>query len=170
MIKNWKLFLESNSRDQEILDNIKDILLSLKDSCDSIRVYIPSFVEEYGKVKVHFVIEGKIGIEEVQVITHLDSYLRSEEFEPSSSRLAINIFGNLKNWQGSNELDVVVQRRSGSLSQYPISKLIHLLTNSINKDVIHLTRIGFAYYLPDYLRYYNDENGNIFKIGDLIRL
>lgn len=168
MIKNWKLFLESNSRDQEILDNIKDILISL--DCDNVRVYIPSFVEEVGKVKVHFEIEGKIGLEEVQLIKHLDSYLRSEEFESSSSRLAINIFGNLKNWQGSDELDVVVQRKSGSLSQYPINKLIHLLTNSINKDVIHLTRIGFSYYLPDYLRYYNDENGNIFKIGDLIRL
>ena len=30
MIKNWKLFLESNSDDQEILDNIRDILISLK--------------------------------------------------------------------------------------------------------------------------------------------
>ena len=164
MIKNWKLFLESNSRDQEILDNIKDILLSLKDSCDLIRVYIPNYVEEFGKVKLHFIIEGKIGIEEVQVITQLDSYLRSEEFESGTSS---------PEWREANkvnELDVVVQRKSGRLSQYPISKLIHLLTNSINKDVIDLTRIDFSYYLPDYLRYYNDENGNIFKIGDLIRL
>jgi hypothetical protein len=160
MIKNWKLFLESNSRDQEILDSIKDILLPLKDSCDLIRVYIPSYVREFGKVDVNFIIEGKIGLEEVSVITHLDSYLRSEEFEPVYAQTGSKI----------KELDVVVQRKSGQLTQYTISKLIHLLTNSINKDVIHLTRIDFAYYLPDYLRYYNDENGNIFKIGDLIRL
>jgi len=160
MIKNWKLFLESNSRDQEILDSIKDILLPLKDSCDRIRVYIPGYVREFGKVDVNFIIEGKIGLEEVSVITHLDSYLRSEEFEPVYAQTGSKI----------KELDVVVQRKSGQLTQYPISKLIHLLTNSINKDVIHLTRIDFAYYLPDYLRYYNDENGNIFKIGDLIRL
>lgn len=160
MIKNWKLFLESNSRDQEILDSIKDILLPLKDSCDRIRVYIPGYVREFGKVDVNFIIEGKIGMEEVSVITHLDSYLRSEEFEPVYAQTGSKI----------KELDVVVQRKSGQLTQYPISKLIHLLTNSINKDVIHLTRIDFAYYLPDYLRYYNDENVNIFKIGDLIRL
>ncbi len=164
MIKNWKLFLESNSRDQEILDSIKDILLPLKDSCDLIRVYIPNYVEEFGKVKVHFVIEGKIGMEEVSIITHLDSYLRSEEFEPGTSSPKWREINNIK------ELDVVVQRKSGQLHQYAISKLIHLLTNSINKDVIHLTRIDFSYYLPDYLRYYNDENGNILKIGDLIRL
>jgi hypothetical protein len=160
MIKNWKLFLESNSQDQEILDSIKDILLPLKDSCDLIRVYIPGYVREFGKVDVNFIIEGKIGLEEVSVITHLDNYLRSEEFEPVYAQTGSKI----------KELDVVVQRKSGQLTQYPISKLIHLLTNSINKDVINLTRIDFAYYLPDYLRYYNDENGNIFKIGDLIRL
>ena len=56
MIKNWKLFLESNSRDQEILDSIKDILLPLKDSCDRIRVYIPGYVREFGKVDVNFII------------------------------------------------------------------------------------------------------------------
>ena len=88
----------------------------------------------------------------------------SEEFEPGTSSPKWREINNIK------ELDVVVQRKSGQLHQYAISKLIHLLTNSINKDVIHLTRIDFSYYLPDYLRYYNDENGNIFKIGDLIRL
>ena len=154
MIKNWKLFLESNSRDQEILDNIRDILISLKVD-HSIRVLIRNYVEEFGKVKVSFIIEGKIGIEEVQTILHLDSYLRSEEFESHSSV--------------GKELDVVVQRRSGQLTQYPISKLLKMLTG-VNKDVIDLTRIDFQYNLPDYLRFYNYKDGNIFKIGELIKL
>jgi len=154
MIKSWELFLESNNRDQEILDNIRDILISLKVD-HSIRVLIRSYVEEFGKVMVSFIIEGKIGIEEVQTILHLDSYLKSEEFDPKAKSNKIN------------ELDVVVQRKSGKLDQYSISKLLTML-NGVNKDVIDLTRIEFQYYLPDYLRYYNDKNGNIFKIGDLI--
>jgi hypothetical protein len=162
MIKNWKLFLESNSRDQEILDNIRDILISLKVD-HSIRVSIQnkSIPFEFGKVRVTFIVEGEIGLDEVQTISHLDSYLRSEEFDPCNSEWAKS--------NKINELDVVVQRKSGKLTQYAISKLIAML-NGINKDVIDLTRIEFEYYLPDYLRYYNDEKGNIFKIGELIKL
>ena len=156
MIKSWELFLESNNRDQEILDNIRDILISLKVD-HSIRVLIRSYVEEFGKVMVSFIIEGKIGIEEVQTILHLDSYLKSEEFDPKAKSNKIN------------ELDVVVQRKSGKhpnlvvVAQYSISKLLTML-NGVNKDVIDLTRIEFEYYLPDYLI------GNIFKIGELIKL
>jgi hypothetical protein len=159
MIKNWKLFLESNSRDQEILDNIRDILISLKVD-HYIRVLIRSYVEEIGKVKLSFVIEGKIGIEEVQTILHLDSYLKSEEFEPHSADPGSFL---------GRELNVIVQRRSGQLTNYPISILLKMLTG-LNKNVIDLTRIDFQYNLPDYLRFYNDKNGNIFKIGDLIKL
>jgi hypothetical protein len=160
MIKNWKLFLESNSRDQEILDNIRDILISLKVD-HSIRVLIRSYVEEYGKVRVSFIVEGKIGIEEVESILHLDSYLKSEEFEPCTTE-----------WAKADKIDelfVTVQRKSGKLTIYTISKLLMML-NGINKDVIDLTRIEFQYYLPDYLRFKNSENENVFKIGELIRL
>jgi hypothetical protein len=55
--KNWKLFLESNSRDQEILDNIRDILISLKVD-HHIRVLIrnESIPFEFGKVRVNFIV------------------------------------------------------------------------------------------------------------------
>jgi len=156
MIKDWKLFLESNNRDQEILDNIRDILISLKVD-HSIRVFIrdKSIPFEFGKVRITFIVEGEIKLDEVQTISHLDSYLRSEEFDPCNSEWAKS--------NKINELDVVVQRKSGKLTQYAISKLIAML-NGVNKDVIDLTRIEFEYYLPDYL------NGNIFKIGELIKL
>jgi hypothetical protein len=160
MIKNWKLFLESNSDDQEILDNIRDILISLKVG-HSIRVLIRGYVEEFGKVRVSFIIEGKIGIEEVESILHLDSYLKSEEFEPCTTE-----------WAKANKIDelfVTVQRKSGKLDIYTISKLMKML-NDVDKDVIDLTRIDFQYYLPDYLRFKNSENENVFKIGELIRL
>jgi len=156
MIKNWKLFLESNSDDQEILDNIRDILISLKVG-HSIRVLI----RPISKVRLSFIIEGKIGIEEVEGILHLDSYLKSEEFEPCTTE-----------WAKANKIDelfVTVQRKSGKLDIYTISKLMKML-NDVDKDVIDLTRIDFQYYLPDYLRFKNSENENVFKIGELIRL
>lgn len=159
MIKNWKLFLESNRSDQEILDNIRDILISLKVD-HSIRVSIrdKSIPFEFERVRVTFIVDGEIGLNEAEVISHLDSYLRSEEFVPCNSEWAKS--------NKINELDVVVQRKSGKLDQYSISKLIAML-NGGNKDVIDLTRIEFEYFLPDY---YNDKNRNIFKIGELIRL
>jgi hypothetical protein len=72
MIKNWELFLESNNNfniKREIFSNIKDILLSIKDNVDYIKVYIPKFVEEFGKIKLHFTIEGNIGIEEIREVS-----------------------------------------------------------------------------------------------------
>ena len=169
MIKDWKLFLESNNRDQEILDNIRDILLSLNDSCDLIRVYIPCFIEEFGRVKVHFIIEGKIGIEEIQVIKHLNSYLESEEFKCSIPRRGTDNRFNQADW--FKELNVIVQRREGGVYKYSLNEIIRLLNmeNSIfnKKPVYNLVRIDFAYYVPDYL-----NDGNIFQIGqgkDLIR-
>jgi len=45
-----------------------------------------------------------------------------------------------------------------------------MMLNGINKDVIDLTRIEFQYYLPDYLRFKNSENENVFKIEELIKL
>jgi hypothetical protein len=66
--------------DKEILDTIRDILISMKVD-HSIRVFIKSEVEEIGKVRISFVIEGEIGLDEVLTISHLDNYLRSEEIE-----------------------------------------------------------------------------------------
>lgn len=175
MIKNWKLFLESNRSDQEILDNIRDILISLKVD-HSIRVSIrepfinivrdKSIPFEFERVRVTFIVEGEIGLNEAEVISHLDSYLRSEEFVPCNSMLQIGSYFIRAKSNKINELDVVVQRKSGKIDQYSISKLIAML-NGGNKDVIDLTRIEFEYFLPDY---YNDKNRNIFKIGELIRL
>jgi len=170
MIKDWKLFLESNNRDQEILDNIKDILLLLNDSCDDIRAYIPAFIEEFGKVKVHFIIEGKIGIEEIQIISHLNSYLKSEEFNLSIPRRGTDTKFNRIEW--FKELNFIVQVREGDVYNYSLSEIMRLLSmeNSIfnRKPMYNLVRIDFAYYVPDHLI------GNIFKIGesgkDLIRI
>jgi len=151
MINNWKLFLESNSRDKEILDNIRDILISLKVD-HSIRVYIRKEYD-FDRIRVDFIIEGEIGLDEVQTISHLDSYLKSEEFITCSTE-----------WENKLQSKVVVQRTSGKLTQYSISKLITML-NDLNKDVIDLTRIDFAYYIPDYLL-----ESDIFKIGTSMKL
>lgn len=176
-IRKYKIF-ESSSRDKEILDTIRDILVSLKVD-HSIRVFmdgdldafIRNHVEEFGKVRITFIIDGEIGLDEVLTISHLDSYLRSEEIESAviatgtdtSHRYITRTHSNKK-----DELYVVVQKKHGQLTQYPISKLIKLLSNNLNKEVIGLTRIDFQYYLPDYLRYYNGEN--VFKPGNLIEL
>ena len=160
-IRKYKIF-ESNSREEEILDNMRDILISLKVD-HYIRVFIRSEVEEFGKVRISFRIEGVIGLDEVLTISHLDSYLRSEEIE--SAVIATGTDTNKK-----DELYVVVQKKHGQLTQYPLSKLIKLLSNNLNKEVIGLTRIDFQYYLPDYIRFYHGERGKFFKIGNLIEL
>ena len=52
-IRKYKIF-ESSSRDKEILDTIRDILVSLKVD-HSIRVFIRNHVEEFGKVRITFI-------------------------------------------------------------------------------------------------------------------
>ena len=164
MIKNWKLFLESNNNfniEREIFSNIKDILLSIKDNVDYIKVYIPKFVEEFGKIKLHFTIEGNIGIEEIREVSHLNSYLISEDFEPGLSRGVI-----IQN-RNKNELNISTQLREGGLYQYSIDNLIQRLEVSdsiFNKYEYNISRILFAYYLPTYI------NGYIFKRGNIIEL
>jgi len=146
MIKNWKLFLESKDPfegdpfREEILNNINDILSVIKD--DGFEIFIDYGIDDvsvhpetrpHNELKIKVISSDKsvfIKPEHFESISHLNSYLLSEGFEPISKNIL-------------KELDIIFHIPKKILS-YPISRFEF----SLKKSDMKIDWINFSYKLP----------------------
>ncbi len=148
MIKNWKLFLESkdpfegDSFREEILNNVDDILLQLKDEgiyvkygyvIDDVSLFPGSKAHNEFKFIFHCNEKEYIDYSDFDYILHLNNYLISENFEPISNNIL-------------KELDVQFHIKNKILS-YPISRMKHAYKSG-DMDRLKPDWIRIGYKLP----------------------
>ena len=152
MIKNWKLFLESKDPfegdpfREEILNNITDILSVIKD--DGFKIFIDYGIDDvsvhpgtrpHNELRIKVISSDKsvfIKPDHFESISHLNSYLLSEGFEPISKNIL-------------KELDIIFhipkKIRPGLVLSYPISRFEFSLKKSGDMKI---DWINFSYKLP----------------------
>lgn len=144
MIKNWKLFLESKNPfegdpfREEILNNINDILSVIKD--DGFEIFIDYGIDDvsvhpgtrpHNELRIRVISSDKsvfIKPDHFESISHLNSYLLSEGFEPISKNIL-------------KELDIIFHIPKKIL---PISRFEF----SLKKSDMKIDWINFSYKLP----------------------
>lgn len=144
MIKNWKLFLESKNPfegdpfREEILNNINDILSVIKD--DGFEIFIDYGIDDvsvhpgtrpHNELRIRVISSDKsvfIKPDHFESISHLNSYLLSEGFEPISKNIL-------------KELDIIFHIPKKIL---PISRFEF----SLKKSDMKIDWIMFEYKLP----------------------
>ena len=146
MIKNWKLFLESKDPfegdpfREEILNNINDILSVIKD--DGFEIFIDYGIDNvsvhpgtrpHNELRIKVISSDKsvfIKPDHFESISHLNSYLLSEGFEPISKNIL-------------KELDIKFNKKKKILS-YSIGRFEF----SLKKSNMKIDWIMFSYKLP----------------------
>lgn len=146
MIKNWKLFLESKDPfegdpfREEILNNINDILSVIKD--DGFKTFIDYGIDDvsvhpgtrpHNELRIKVISSDKLVFikpDHFESISHLNSYLLSEGFEPISKNIL-------------KELDIKFHIPKKILS-YSIGRFEF----SLKKSNMKIDWIMFSYKLP----------------------